>query len=701
MIYPKYRLAFPGRHVLMFEGKPLTNFNGYKLNTTAIGNGVVSADKSKGYFGESATLYVSAGPNYTYRGMEVDVGQLSGLTYVFGRGDANLSAYFRDSSIRYVILEQDAGGTITATPMTGMQYDEVTLSANSNPHYNFSGYSVIGATLTGNKFTFGTSDVTAKGTWIEDPRYTAYFKQSVGGKLSGTPTTGYSGDEVTLVIEPSAHYSFVSANLTGANLTGNTFAFNDTDVSAEATWLQDPIYTATLVQNVGGRISAVPLTGFSGDIITLFNTPSSHYTFNGYSITGGEATGNQVKVGSSNLTIAGNFVQDPIRSLSILSSVGGSITANKMSGYDNDIVTLSNTANTAYNFTRYDLTGATLTSNQFKFNGNNVSAKGVFTQKPTRTVTINQQTGGTIQATPTTGYDGTIVTLSNTANAGYTFNKYNITGGTLTGNQFTLTGGNVTVQPVWTHNVYSLTLQNDGHGTLAAGKTTGYYNDTTTLTATPNEYYAFANYGVTGGSVSNNTYTWAASNGTVKANFTMTATPSADYWYRYIRVKTKALGPSTNTTAESIRLYPNKMGAKGYAGIYAWVPESRDYHMSGWDPSDTHLKNRYLVMNNNATSAAPFPTYMGRGTNGVITGAWLQFWARGNTPDWVYLDILFPDMTANPNLYLENKWTDSAYDGYYVQTGYPANGDYNLHPSSNNITWSNFTKGILTPKIIT
>ena len=697
MIYPKYRLAFPGKHVLMFDGKPMTQFNGYKLNTTAIGSGVVSADKSKGYYGESATLYVSAGPNYTYRGMSVDVGELSGMTYVFGRGDANLSAYFVDASTHFVVLEQGQGGTITAIPMTGKYDDEITLSSTSNPHFNFSGYSITGATLTGDKFKFESSNVTAKGSWIEDPRFTAYFKQSVGGKLSGTPTTGYSGDEVTLVIEPSAHYSFVSANLTGSTLTGNTFAFNDTDVSAEATWLQDPIYTATLIQNVGGRISAVPLTGFSGDIITLSNTPSSHYTFNGYSITGGEATGNQVLVGSSNLTIAGNFVQDPIRSLSILSSVGGSITANKMSGYDNDIVTLSNTANTAYNFTRYDLTGATLTSNQFKFNGNNVTAKGVFTQKPTRTVTINQQTGGTIQATPTTGYDGTVVTLSNTANAGYTFNKYNITGGTLTGNQFTLTGGNVTVKPVWTHNVYSLTLQNDGHGTLAAGKTTGYYNDTTILTATPNEYYAFANYSVTGGSISNNTYTWAASNGTVKANFAQTATPSADYDYRYIRIRAKT--PNSTLGTNSIRIYPNQMGVGGYARIYGWVPESTDWHMSSWNPYDTYPVNRYWVLGNNATGPAPFPTYMGRGNNGVVTGVYVEAYTRGNISDWVYLDILFPDMTANPKLYLQNK--NTGYDGYVVQTGYPANGDYNLHPSSNNITWSNFNQGTLTPKIYT
>jgi hypothetical protein len=670
MKYPKYRLAFPGKHVWVFNGHPMTQFNGYKLNTTAIGNGVVSADKTKGYYGESATLYVSAGPHYTYSGMEVDVGHLSGFTYVFGRGDATLSAYFKDSTTRYVVLQQGTGGTITAIPMTGLTDDEITLSSNSNPHYTFNAYSITGATLTGNKFRFGNSDVTAKGSWIEDPRFTAFFKQTNGGKLSGTPTTGYNGDVVTLVINPSSHYSFVSANLTGATLTGNTFAFNGSNVSAEATWLQDPIYTATLVQRVGGRISAVPLTGFSGDIITLSNTPSSHYTFNGYAITGGVATGNQVRVGDSNLTIAGNFVQDPIRSLSIMPSEGGSIGANKMSGFDNDVVTLSNTANTAYNFTRYDLTGATLTSNQFKFNGNNVTAKGVFTQKPTRSVTINQQTGGTIQATPTTGYDGTIVTLSNTANVGYTFNKYNITGATLTGNRFTLTGNNVTIQPVWTHNVYSLTLQNDGHGTLAAGKTTGYYNDTTTLTPTPNANYAFANYSVTGGSISNNTYTWAASNGTAKANFTYVGDLLPYYSHAY-KIRKTTVGYNVYDTMGYIKNLSDKPVAIQIMAYY-----NNKYNIIGSADWNTNTKiwwgytNKRIILQPNQ--------------NGAI-------WVDDDVTDWQYFVINWSGgygiNTQSNSLRVytrENYWTYEALD----QCRQPFSSMSAYNPATAQVGWN-------------
>ena len=74
MKYPKYRLAFPGKHVWVFNGHPMTQFNGYKLNTTAIGNGVVSADKSRGYYGESAQIFLSAAPYSTFSALSAQYG---------------------------------------------------------------------------------------------------------------------------------------------------------------------------------------------------------------------------------------------------------------------------------------------------------------------------------------------------------------------------------------------------------------------------------------------------------------------------------------------------------------------------------------------------------------------------------------------------------------------------------------------------
>lgn len=521
MKYPKYKLAFPGKHALVFNGHPMTQFDGYTLGTTAFGLGLISADKTKGFYGDSANLFVSAGEGYSLSGLAHLAGRIEDNVYYFGRSDDIISAFFRESTVRNVVLHQSQGGEIIAIPMTGLIGDEITLSSNTSSHWNFSGYSITGATLTGNKFVFGNSDVTAKGVWYEDPIRQINLVQTSGGWLSANKLSGYDGDVITLVPIPSAHFTLSSYGLTGATLTGNDFELNGNNITASALWKQDPIYTGILVQTEGGIITLTPLTGFSGDKLTLNNTPSSHYTFGNYFVSGGEASisGNKLTVGSADFIVSGRFVQDPLRNLTLQQTAGGVISANKLNGYDNDVVTLSNTANNDYNFTQYNVNGATLTGSQFKFNGSNVTANATFTKKPTRSVTLSQQTGGTITANPMTGYDGTVVTLSNTANAGYTFNNYSITGGTLTGNQFKLTGSNVTVKPNYTHNVYNLTLQTNGHGKLAAGKTTGYYNDTTTLTPTPSSNYKFNNYSVTGGTITNNTFKWGTANATAKANF--------------------------------------------------------------------------------------------------------------------------------------------------------------------------------------
>ena len=75
----------------------------------------------------------------------------------------------------------------------------------------------------------------------------------------------------------------------------------------------------------------------------------------------------------------------------------GSITASPMSGYQGTTVSLSNTPNSGYIFSSYDITGATLTGSNFKFTGSDVTVKAWFRDLNTaviggrtyRTVTIN------------------------------------------------------------------------------------------------------------------------------------------------------------------------------------------------------------------------------------------------------------------------------------------------------------------------
>jgi hypothetical protein len=138
---------------------------------------------------------------------------------------------------------------------------------------------------------------------------------------------------------------------------------------------------------------------------------------------------------------------------------------------------------------------------------------------PSYSLFIDQTEHGTITADRMSGINGEIVTLGNIPDAGYQFGSYGITGAELTGNQFAFSGANVTAGGTFEEAVYTLTLQTDGHGTIAATQTTGHAGDTVTLSNTYNTYYRFNNYTQTGGTLNGSTFTFGNQDATAQANF--------------------------------------------------------------------------------------------------------------------------------------------------------------------------------------
>ena len=126
---------------------------------------------------------------------------------------------------------------------------------------------------------------------------------------------------------------------------------------------------------------------------------------------------------------------------------------------------------------------------------------------------------GSLIADAMSGYSGNVVHLTATPDAGYAFSNYECTGATIVGNDLTFGREDCTAKANFDLDTYTLTLQTDGHGTLTANKITGHVGDTVTLTPTYNTYYRFNNYQNTGGSISNNIFTFGAENATAKANF--------------------------------------------------------------------------------------------------------------------------------------------------------------------------------------
>lgn len=118
--------------------------------------------------------------------------------------------------------------------------------------------------------------------------------------------------------------------------------------------------------------------------------------------------------------------------------------ANKLTGYAGDNVTVTSTPVWNQKFSGYSITGSNLTGNDFKFVNSDVIVAANY--ETAKNLTLQTDGHGTIAASRMSGFIGDQVTLSNTANVNYSFSAYSITGANLTGDTFNLTGSDVTAK---------------------------------------------------------------------------------------------------------------------------------------------------------------------------------------------------------------------------------------------------------------
>lgn len=137
----------------------------------------------------------------------------------------------------------------------------------------------------------------------------------------------------------------------------------------------------------------------------------------------------------------------------------GSISASPMSGKKNTLITLSNTPDQNYIFSKYTLNNVDLAGSSFLMPDDDAYVRGYF-QPDVRTITVTQPSHGTITA-PASAPIGSTVTLSCTPESGYALNYFTVNGSQIQGNSFVMPASNVTVSASiaedmsWKTNIYS------------------------------------------------------------------------------------------------------------------------------------------------------------------------------------------------------------------------------------------------------
>lgn len=141
-----------------------------------------------------------------------------------------------------------------------------------------------------------------------------------------------------------------------------------------------PIYNFYGLDSDGGSVVSNIPSGYSGDTATLTVTPSGdEWKCSAINITGAELTGNDFMFGNSNVTAQAEFEHS--KELTLENGDHGVLSADKMSGFSGDVVTVDATTDEGWYFTGLNITGATATGNQFMFVGNDVTAEGLYTDE--------------------------------------------------------------------------------------------------------------------------------------------------------------------------------------------------------------------------------------------------------------------------------------------------------------------------------
>ena len=156
----------------------------------------------------------------------------------------------------------------------------------------------------------------------------------------------------------------------------------------------------------------------------------------------------------------------PHYNLYINQTEGGTVSGSLPVGYYEEICTLYNTPESEdWKLSSYNITGATLTGDQFQFETSDVQVQGNFEHN--KTLTLIDGEHGVLSADKDKGFIGDVVTVTGTTDEGWYLTGFNTTGATMTGNKFAFAGEDVTVEGLYTDEGFPVVYEADNGVHLA------------------------------------------------------------------------------------------------------------------------------------------------------------------------------------------------------------------------------------------
>jgi uncharacterized repeat protein (TIGR02543 family) len=553
--------------------------------------------------GYSVSLTPSPGTGYILEGTlsvktsDGDPVTLTNNTFEMPSKDVVVSATFVLDSYTITIKAVDEDGDdVTETTASNYSSDSVgnqmnstiTLAPGTATGYSFKNWSstTTGVSIVNSQFVMPPRNVTVTANY-EANRYNVSVTSATNGRVTVNDATppqllAYNTD-VTLEAIPDSGYEFVSWSIDGVTAEEDgataTFKMPANAVAIQATFALSAVTTHTVTVNAapaagGTAVKASPAGDpAEGSTVTITATANSGYTFSGWTVnSGGVTLANAAEatttftMGTADVEITASFTSNdaPTHTVTVNADPAAGGTAVKTSPAgdpaEGSTVTITATANSGYTFSGWTVNsgGVTLTNaaeatTTFTMGTANVEVTASFISNdaPTHTVALNAApaAGGTAVKTSPAGdpAEGSTVTITATANSGYTFSGWSVNSGGVTlanaaaaTTTFTMGTADVTLTANFSDTVteetfYNLSVASGGNGTAELSVATGVWvtgpvsvsnigTMVAQLRAVPNEGFEFAGWSVTAGNATINSAASAnTSVGNVRANTIVTA----------------------------------------------------------------------------------------------------------------------------------------------------------------------------------
>ncbi|MBR3573307.1 MAG: chitobiase/beta-hexosaminidase C-terminal domain-containing protein [Bacteroidales bacterium] len=323
----------------------------------------------------------------------------------------------------------------------------------------------------------------AEATYTVNPVYNVLFEDILNGLVTADTLKGFEGDAITLTATPEEGYHFgqwdvVDASNNPVAVTGNTFNMPASDVTVNAIfWIDTLNITATANPTEAGTVTGAGQYEYNTDV-TLTATANEGYLFNNWTLNGESVSSSDILTFTAleNAAYVANFVVMGQVAAPTFTPAAGTYTS------EQDLnVSMSCTTTGATIYYTTDGTTPTQTSTVYSTPieitetttikaiamAENMLpsevAEATYTINQVYNVYVEETDNGTIGANPSSGVEGTTITLSYTAEDGYTLKKWIVQNGshediTVTGNTFNMPASDVYVTAEFVPDTFTVTV---------------------------------------------------------------------------------------------------------------------------------------------------------------------------------------------------------------------------------------------------